>query len=316
MKRVTRRHPCKICGAPKWCGISEDEGIAICMHIADGAIKDSANGGYIHSLRESSDWIPSARYNPPKSITPVIASLSRRHLVFEALLDRLSLSGRHGNNLMARGLDDVEIAMNLYASVPMAQDANDLADELAQEFDLQNVPGFYRENGQWKLNVSDYHAGFFVPYRNQHGRIQSLQIRRDNGEPRYLWLSSSGKPDGTSSGAPLHFARPHRAVTTGEMILTEGALKADIIANQIDEAVIAAAGVDLFPRDFGAWLRRELPHIKAVAIAFDSDWQTKTQVERALLKLAASLETAGIEWDSLEWSDAKGLDDYLMKEAA
>ena len=314
MKRVTRRHPCQICSAPKWCSTSDDEGIAICMRIPDGAIKESANGGYIHRLKESAS-LPTTHSPQPQPIA-VLAPIERCHAIHEAMLERLPLSGSHADGLLERGLDDWQIAKNLYATVPTAQFADDVVNELAREFDLQSVPGFYREQGRWRLNISSYHTGFFVPYREQHGRIQALQIRRDKGESRYLWLSSAGKPDGASSGAPLHFARPHRAITTSEVILTEGALKADIIANRIDEAVIAAAGVDLFPRDFGEWLRRKLPHVQAVAIAFDSDWQTKAQVKRAMIKLAASLETAGIEWDSLEWSDAKGLDDFLMKEAA
>jgi hypothetical protein len=110
----------------------------------------------------------------------------------------------------------------------------------AARFDLHGVPGFYREAKEWQLNISDWQAGYFIPVRDLAGRIQALQIRRDDGAPRYCWLSSSNKPDGTTSSAPLHFAAPHR-LESGSVIITEGALKSEVIAQFSDSAVIALA---------------------------------------------------------------------------
>lgn len=52
--RVTRQRPCVICSRPDWCGVSANGAFAICMRIESE--KRSRNGGYVHRLRESSDW--------------------------------------------------------------------------------------------------------------------------------------------------------------------------------------------------------------------------------------------------------------------
>ena len=320
MMRVTKRNPCPICNKPKYCGVSAEGEIAICMSIADGSVKESANGGYVHILQPK-PYTPLAKTKATATVhsfstTLQLAPIERRHAVFTALLDRLPLSELHADNLLARGLCDTEIARKLYATVPAQPFANALGAELAREFDLAGVPGFYQDKRQWQINLSDWYAGFFVPYRNPQQQIQALQIRRDGAGLRYIWFSSKDKPSGVSSGAPLHCARSWRVNSTHEAIITEGALKADIIANRLDETIIAAAGVDLFPADLGEWLRRELPELQSITIAFDSDWKSKKEVEKALLKLIEKLEAANIEWDVLEWENAKGLDDFLLQEAA
>jgi DNA primase len=217
-----------------------------------------------------------------------------------------------------RGLSDVEVARNGYASLPDPQAARRLCAGLSSRFDLSGVPGFSRFSDAWLLRVGDWHRGFFVPVRDAQGRIQAMQIRRDDGEPRYCWFSSTGKPKGASSGAPVHFARPWRAASTGEAIITEGALKADIIAEHLDACVVAVAGVCAFRDDFGRWLRGQLPALGETVIAFDADWRTKPEVERAMIRLARSLDASGLRWDVASWdaSLGKGLDDALTGEVA
>lgn len=67
-----------------------------------------------------------------------------------------------------------------------------------------------------------------------------------------MWLSSANKqgtsktpevirPDGASSGTPVHYHNVERMRATGEAILTEGALKGDIIAHDLDCGVIGVA---------------------------------------------------------------------------
>lgn len=314
--RVTKRNPCAICDKPKYCGVSADGEVAICMNIGDGSVKESTNGGYVHILQPK-PYTPSAKATiHPFPQTSQLAPLSRRHAVFSAMLERLPLSVPHADNLMVRGLCDTEIARKLYTSVPDQQTANALCDELSDEFNLSGIPGFYQDQDRWQIKVSDWYAGIFIPYRNPQQQIQALQIRRDGNDPRYIWFSSAKQPSGMTSSVPLHCARSWRVNSSQEIIITEGALKADIIANRLDECVIAAAGVDLFPVDFGVWLQQGFPALQSVTIAFDADWQTKPEVEKALLKLVEKLEAVNLEWDVLEWEDAKGLDDFLMKEAA
>lgn len=48
--RVTRNHPCPICGKPDWCLIAPDKRACICMRIEAGSIRRTKNGGFIHHL--------------------------------------------------------------------------------------------------------------------------------------------------------------------------------------------------------------------------------------------------------------------------
>lgn len=209
--RVTRKQPCPICGHADWCSVSADRALAFCMRISAGSIKRAANGASIHRLSEAS---PPARPTRPRPTIkhasvppPPRASVEHCDGIYALLLrSHLVLSREHRAALVARGLDDAEIARNGYVSTPTPEYARYIARALAL-YDLRGVPGFYRVNGEWRM--ADYGAGFFVPVRDERLRTVSLQIRRDEAAPRYLWLSSSGRPEGTTSGSPLHFAKAH-----------------------------------------------------------------------------------------------------------
>ncbi len=312
---VKRRNPCPICEHTDWCSVSEDGALVICMRVAAGAVRESRNKGYVHIIRERARelWPPAIRPVRINNKPLVRAPIERRHAVYTALLESLTLSNRHVNDLSRRGLSDTEVARNLYASLPESSTwILDVCHALAINHDLSNVPGFFRDyDGRWTFTARL--PGFFIPVRDVWGRIQACQIRQDAGT-RYIWFSSRDRKDGASSGVPVHFARHWRVASTGEAVITEGALKADVIAEAIDACVIAVAGVSSFKEDFGQMIKRELPRLRRVFLAFDSDWRIKAQVERALLRLLNSVERAGLLGAFLDWDDAKGLDDLLSKE--
>ncbi len=56
MVRVSKRHPCPVCGKPDWCGFSPDERLAVCMRVSEGARKQTRNGGFLHVLRDDPEW--------------------------------------------------------------------------------------------------------------------------------------------------------------------------------------------------------------------------------------------------------------------
>lgn len=56
MERVSRKHPCEICGRSDWCGYTADGRLAVCMRVGDGALKQTRNGGYMHVLCDDPDW--------------------------------------------------------------------------------------------------------------------------------------------------------------------------------------------------------------------------------------------------------------------
>lgn len=316
--RVTRSTPCPICEAKGWCGIAEDQTAAICMRIADGAVKETRNGGYLHILQER-EFKPQRTRPVSSKLISTLAHIERRHAVYEEWLGSLSLSRTHANDLERRGLSDEAIARNLYATIPQSLSAiiRNCAALVAQCGPLNGVPGFYPDyEKEWR--IPPYSPGIFIPSRDVQGRIQACQVRFDGDRraTRYIWFSSNPEKcaGGTSAPAAIHFARPWRVVSTSEAIITEGPLKADIISERLDACVIALPGVSSFQSDLGVRLKALLPSLQSVAIAFDADWHTKHEVEGAMLRLARVLDDAGLDWDVWDWANAKGLDDFLTQE--
>jgi hypothetical protein len=280
------------------------------MRVQEGSLKTATNGAFLHSLNDSQSIAPPmliSRSHPEL----MRADINRRHEVYTALLELLHLSGRHANNLLHRGLSDLTIARNLYASLPaLASSIENICCQLSSSHNLTAVPGFYKDQDYcWQFRAN--RSGFLIPVRNAHGQIEACQIRQDS-ERRYIWFSSRDMNGGASSGAPIHFSNSWYARETGYAIVTEGALKADIISERLDRTVIALAGVNSFSINIGPLLRKQIPELKKMTIAFDSDWKTNRQVRSALTNLIKALkEHFDVKvWD---WKDAKGLDDLLLK---
>jgi hypothetical protein len=313
LTRCTRRKRCPVCNRDHFCSVSADGALAICTK--KPSERQTRDGqAWIHILRY--DDLPAPQRLKPLALKPtpateradnerivaVYADLLRLHLV---------LSEQHRKPLLARGLDDLSIGINGYASVPTQLFATNVARALAREHDLRGVPGFYRVKDSWRMVSTG--NGFFVPVRGWDGRLRGMQVRRDDGEPRYIWFSSAGREGGASSRSPVHYANAHLLKSTAEVTLTEGALKADVIAHLTGAPVIAAAGVTNFGADFATNLKQRFPNIKTCNIAFDMDVWQSLSVFAALERLAAQLEGAGFGVRVLEWSkEFKGFDDYLI----
>lgn len=333
--RSTKAQPCPICGGlrcmlfvggetcsrcsgtGKWRGkfdcaacaaTGKRKGGVICRREAGGKI--TGGGSYFSA---ESDWKPIVSTRPAFPSIPR-ASIERRHQAYSSLLETLPLHGYHADHLTTvRKLSEETIVRCQFASVPKREDGDWLAQQFAQHAELTGIPGFWKRFERWVMAFSGT-AGFFVPIRNLSGQIEALQIRRDHGAPKYLLFSSSNKPSGCNSGAPVHFARVGRDARS--VIVTEGALKAEIVAERLRCPVIGLVGVGLFSDSFGVELRRELPPLQQVLIGFDqpegeeSD-RARENVARQLDRLHESLRRAGLRSETMRWSGAKGLDDYL-----
>jgi conjugative relaxase-like TrwC/TraI family protein len=315
--RATRRNPCPVCEKTDWCSMSDDGAMAICMRTPSD--RETRNGGYIHVLNEVERVAP----------LPVAVQvrqhgrtgIDQRDEMNQRLLGALRLNARDRRNLAARDLDEKAIERHGYKSLPTAASVHEV-EKSFEGWDLTGVPGFYQEKSEerWKLNINDWHSGFLVPVRNQEGRIEGFQIRRAEikaDEPRYVWLSSSSRDEGCSSGAPVHFRNVDQECV--QVVITEGALKADIASNLLNgQSVLAVAGVQSFPEDFGRRLKEQLPDLRQAVIAFDADAARNPNVQRALERLQGSLEAAGVDVRELKWEErqGKGIDDYLLANPA
>lgn len=323
--RVTSGAPCPICNHKDWCSVTEDGALAICMRQSVGSIKSAKNGGYVHIISDL-EYRPKVRNALPQKQSSVaknkaiLAPVERRHLIYEELLSALTLSREHADDLERRGLSDTTIAREFYASMPNPSKLKSICDELAAKYDLNGVPGFYtNENNKWRL--CNMKSGFFIPYRDASNKIQALQFRCDDNKPKYCWVSSSNKTNGVSSGAQIHIAQAWLSQTVEEVIVTEGGLKATVIAETLATiydtpcCVIGVPGVSSFNDDFGYWLKSQISKLTHVKIAYDADWRINRTVKQALVKVARIMNDANLKTKVLTWNKEKGLDDYLQEES-
>jgi len=317
---VTAQDPCPVCLKPDNCAVSADGALAYCRRVESD--RPGRDDGFLHILSDRPDYIPRIITPQEEVATHDRAPVEHRDEVHQDLLAVLDLKDRERKNLSERGMSEEATRENNYKSVPSRILADAIAEGLAEYHDLRGVPGFYREEGNdgepgaWRLNVNYWHQGLLIPVRDVEGRIEGFQIRRaevKDDSPRYVWLSSSNKLDGTSSGAPVHFRNVEQMRESGRAIITEGALKGDIIAHYTDRGVITVQGVSSFKDDFGKKLREQIPELQRVSIAFDADYARNPNVGHSLIRLSEMLRQAGMEVETLRWEEGegKGLDDYL-----
>lgn len=252
---------------------------------------------------------------PPKPIehieTDARASLEECHKTYAALLDMLSLTKVHRDNLQKRGLSDTEINRLGYKSVPQTGHRRLAAELLKQGCVLEGVPGFFLDqNDQWRLNV--YYTGIMMPCRNFNGLIQGIQVRKDFVDSdKCYWVTGSEKKGGTSLETQVHFTSERPAVDTA--LLTEGTMKADITAYLSGDFMIAIPGTSHFPA-----IRRAIPILKKVGIrkilmCFDMDLYINSSVMQNLETVTNLFVEAGFEVSMREWDrNKKGIDDYWL----
>ncbi len=328
LTRVSSRHKCPICHKPDYCG--GNDSIAICMRIRSD--KQARNGGWIHKLRENlfnqdqrprpTEFIKRLAVEPQKISDAEDLSIRKFGIYSKLNQECLVLAQNHRKSLRERGLNDEAINHNGYRSTPWVLYADNIARALAP-YDLNGVPGFYKDGERWRMVKMP--AGITIPVRDWRARIQGMMIRRDEGKPKYVWLSSNPDlkddddkqryPHGTSSGAPVHHSRPELIRVSNSVIVTEGALKADCISHLSGQPAIGVAGVSTFGQNFTADLRSHFPQLSEVVVAYDKDLYQKKEVYDALMRLTAQLERARFRVRIRDWAgDAKGYDDFLLSQ--
>jgi hypothetical protein len=161
--------------------------------------------------------------------------------------------------------------------------------------------------------------------------IGFVSLKKGN---RYYWLSSSNRNNGTGAGSPspVHVAVPSKELKfweSGQPIyrkkvwLTEGALKADIAADQLQKSFsedqlrkygdtfLAIPGVN-------AW-QTILPvleemGVEEINLAFDRDFTSNEYVMKSLKEFMATSKKKGYHINLVSWGkdDGKGIDDLLL----
>lgn len=239
-----------------------------------------------------------------------VADIETRHRTYTALLEKLSLASDHTENLLGRGLKEDEIMKLGYKTTPVVG-MTKIAKELVQEgCELSGVPGFYRtESDAWKFTINQ--RGILIPVRDGKGRIQGMQIRRDDAKKRkFRWVSSSELKSGCKAEGWTHLAGPPAKT----ILLTEGPMKADVIHALTGLTVLAVPGVNALTQlEIALKQLRELG-LQKIMTAFDMDMATNPHVQKGYQQLLLLLDQMGFQFGTYLWDGSfKGLDDYVWE---
>ncbi|OPX89445.1 MAG: hypothetical protein A4E53_01522 [Pelotomaculum sp. PtaB.Bin104] len=244
---------------------------------------------------------------PSPAPTPA-ADINEKNGTYNQFLKVLSLNQEHKNDLLRRGFTELQISNNLYKSIPQDSKFRWKVTRYLTEkgFTLEGVPGFFTRNGKFGTFWDFVNPpGYLIPVRDVHGRIQALQIKVDDG--KYIWFSSHGMPNGTTSNAPAHYTGGK-----GRVWVTEGPLKADVASTFLSAPFIGVPGI-------GSWKEADtiLESLggKELIVAFDSDYRTNPNVAKALRDFITNLKSKGYLPQNATWpaSYGKGIDDALLK---
>lgn len=327
--------PCPLCGHNGWCTYNDVEvhcrRPSKCINLPGSAVHlvDRNGDEYVscplHALSGACPPTPvRARHQQPQPVkkAPPPAPIEVRHAIYKALLECATLTNRHREALLSRGLTDNQIERAGYGSLPDSRGGSRarLADRLLRKLrsigyeDLRivtRVPGI-APIGDNAIDIRGW-SGILIPVRNALGQIQSMYVRADSEKAgKYTFLSSS------KIGGPCAVSGAHVPIsdkTTDCVRVTEGALKADV-ATALDQGMLTIGLHGLSWKSVIPVLQ-ELK-VQEVRVAMDADWQTNKDVKRAFQNFVVGLAAEKIKVSAEFWpiEVGKGIDDVLAKGAA
>lgn len=352
---------CPFCGGNRF-GMNIKKGTGHCFkcnNTADSASYYAAHTGM--SLNDARDDIkrrlniPDENGKIPERIVykeqpqEEVAPIEVRDNTYREFLNELTLSQKNYDHLLARGFSADDIAAKGYKTFPSADDVSfeDLCRRLITKgCKLQGVPGFYK-NYKDEWTFPRYTQGILIPQININNQIEGFQIRKDDDlrrevdgelEEKCVWFSSKGKKNGAKAHTSVHIVtdfkysnelKKYEPIIHGSVVtLTEGGMKADLCSCLLEGKVsfIAIQGVHALNP-----LRQTLTELKeyglkTVNLAFDMDYLTNPNVEKAMQNVTALVKELGLNLTNMmDWEYEKtdrngnkfylkGLDDFLAYE--
>ena len=253
------------------------------------------------------------------------ASDQEIHQTYSLMLEMLSVVPKHMKHLMSekRGLTEEQIRERNYKSTPPFFLCRSITERLVnQGCTVQGVPGFYLdEKGRWTINFSSKTAGILIPCVGVDGLIKGLQILldvplKDKDDPpgkkgaKYIWLSSSSKNMGVTSGSQVHFVGNPFART---IYVTEGLLKADIAHYQMNRSFAAVAGANNVAELDTLFGLLAANGTEQIVEAHDMDKFSNEAIYKGKLKIYQIAKKHGLKCISLTWNpNYKGIDDWQL----
>ena len=179
---VTEESPCHVCGKPDWCSVSADDKKAICRRKDDGtgAAGETSRAGLL-ALRAERAQGPelTGRMPPARGEIPEKADPQTLDQVYGALLDELSLSHAHRQDLHRRGLRKLRIKRGGYRTCHRRV-GKIWPTSSSSASGRRSVGGYQdsmRRAGWWSVAGA---SGMLVPVRDIERRIVALKIRADD----------------------------------------------------------------------------------------------------------------------------------------
>lgn len=264
--------------------------------------------------KEQKELIQSERANPQEI-----------HQTFSMLFGMLTLKPAHREHLRSekRGLSDEQIDNFGFKSTPPYFLCRSLTERLIKQgCVVQGVPGFYQtDNGEWTVKFSSRMSGILIPAIGIEGLIRGAQIMldipiKDKDDPpekqgtKYLWLSSSNKPMGVTSGSPVHFVGNPFSRT---IYVTEGLLKADIAHCLMNRSFAAVAGANNVQQLDPLFALLAQNGTELIIEAHDMDKYNNEMTEKGSSKIYLLAKKYGMECRRLTWNpNYKGVDDWQL----
>ncbi|HFI0144875.1 TPA: hypothetical protein ACGOR8_001952 [Streptococcus suis] len=158
--------------------------------------------------------------------------------------------------------------------------------------------------------------------------------------PKYLFVTSINKKNGTSASSQPHFAYTDdilskarfddkgfakvnlfKLMNKKSVIITEGLLKGDIIAAHLSDTklgklaslVVSIAGVNVWER---ASYQLKKEKVERIFSAFDQDFVENDAVYKNMVDMITNFNQSGVETFALTWEVGKGLDDSILAQAS
>lgn len=251
-------------------------------------------------------------------------SIQEVHQTLSLLFSMLSLSDAHRKHLrLKRGLTDTQIDELGYKSTPPPYLCRSYTERLLKQgCAIQGVPGFYLNEGdKWTVKFYKRTAGIIIPVHGIDGLIRGAQIRLDvpiknKDDPpdkegtKYIWLSSSNKKMGITSGSPIHFiGNPFSRV----VYVTEGYLKADVSHYLMNRSFAATAGANNVSQLGPLFAFLSQNGTEVIVEAEDMDKFRNDKVTRGASKIYLMARQYGMECRRLTWNpNYKGIDDWQL----
>ena len=268
-----------------------------------------------HAGRQSDMGITQAERASPQEI----------HQTYSLTLGMLSLNSAHRAHLRSekRGLADEQIDSLGFKSTPPYFLCRSLTERLIKQgCRVEGVPGFYlHEGGYWTAKFGSRTAGILIPAIGIDGLIHGMQILldvpfKDRDDPpekagtKYIWLSSSAKNMGVTSGSPVHFIGNPFART---IYVTEGILKADIAHVLLNRSFVAVAGANNVAQLGPLFALLAQNGTELIIEAHDMDKYSNEMIAKGSSKIYLLARQHGMECRRLTWNpNYKGIDDWQL----